>query len=1202
MPPADAGSTRIQLCGRLKADIDGRHVTPALRGRQGRILLAYLVLNRGRPVSRDELIAAIWPDSPPADPAAALRTQLSRLRGALGPGALAGRDAVELHLPESTWIDIEAAERAIITAGSAIKAADWKDAWVHAHIALNISGRPFLAGFDAPWVEEVRRELEELHLRARETIARAGIGLGGSELAGAERAARALIREAPFRESGYLLLMRALVASGNTAEALRAYDELRNLLAEELGSAPGAEVQNLHRRLLGGGEGGNGDGVEAAQAAPEAGGADTGGAPAETPTGDRSELPLPTWLVPRRRSPFVGRGAELGRLDGLWSETGSEGAPQIVFLGGDPGVGKTRLATEFAMRLHERGGGVLYGRADEEATAAFQPFVEALRHWVINAPASELERDLGPHAAALATLIPEIAVRVPGTPSSGAEVARERLFEAVSASLAAISARRPTLLVIDDLHWADAGSLLMLRHIARAPHRTALMILATYRETEPGDALAETLADLGREGLFERRHLPGLDAAEVRELIASIRGSAPEPGLAEAILEETGGNPFLVEALVNHISSSGGGRGLGRRRATIYASGVPDLVREAIDHRVGELGEDAAQVLEVASVIGSEFDSELLTEVSEMPGEDVIASLEAAVGAGLLADVPGTLDRYAFSHALFRQTVYAAVPRARRAALHRRMAEVLERQHGSDPGHVSELARHYAGAGPAGAPKALEYGVRAGAGALGALSFEKAIDHYTAALAALDASGSEDPKLRVELLLALGEAEWRGGEAESSRETFSSAARIARSIDDAEALARAALGFCGFGSEGAGSRQADATELLETALGAVPASVALRSRLELRLAEAARGAGEQERAERLSREGLALAEDSGDPDTLALALIGRWKASPGAGALEQRLAVSGRLAALVPELRDHDVEIQARFLRVLAALESADFAELDVAIADHARIAERMKQPADRLHSRAFMTMRSLMEGQFAAAEQLTAEVLELGAWAEVPDALEYSSLELVVLRWEQGRISETEELLRDLIGRRGQGQVWQSFLALLLAEAGRPREATEELEAVLAGGQGPDPGRQAAAAIAAVTVASLAVHEPVQAQYRELLPGAGGIVVGGSGAVYLGPVSHHLGVLAALDGKAGEAVGHLTDAVAVNQRAGALPWLARSRFELAAALVQRGGEGDSERAGALLADAGRTAEELGMASLLRKMGDFNVPPGPSIP
>lgn len=245
-----AGSTRVQLCGRLKVDVEGRHVTPHLRGRQGRVLLAFLVLNRSRAVSRDELIEAIWPGLAPADPPAALRTQLSRLRSALGEEALAGRDAVELRLPEDTWIDLEAAERAILDAETAMRREIFSEAWAHAHVSLNISGRPFLAGFEAPWVSDVRSELAELEMRSREMVARAGMGLGGSELAGAERAARALTRAAPFRETGYLLLMKALVASGNSAEALLTFDRLRKLLTEELATAPGAEVQALHQQLL----------------------------------------------------------------------------------------------------------------------------------------------------------------------------------------------------------------------------------------------------------------------------------------------------------------------------------------------------------------------------------------------------------------------------------------------------------------------------------------------------------------------------------------------------------------------------------------------------------------------------------------------------------------------------------------------------------------------------------------------------------------------------------------------------------------------------------------------------------------------------------------------------------------------------------------------------------------------------------------
>lgn len=231
-------------------DIGGRHVTPALRARQGRVLLAYLVLNRGRPISRNEMIEAIWPEEQPVDPAAALRTQLSRLRAALGTEALAGRDTVELRLPENVWVDVEAADATMRAARASLAAHAWEDAWSQAHVTLNIAGRPFLAGFEVAWARETREELRELELRAMEAIAEAGIGLGGSELDGARRSARALIRAAPYRESGYVSLMRALVASGNRAEALRTYDELRRLLADELGSAPGAEAQALHGKLL----------------------------------------------------------------------------------------------------------------------------------------------------------------------------------------------------------------------------------------------------------------------------------------------------------------------------------------------------------------------------------------------------------------------------------------------------------------------------------------------------------------------------------------------------------------------------------------------------------------------------------------------------------------------------------------------------------------------------------------------------------------------------------------------------------------------------------------------------------------------------------------------------------------------------------------------------------------------------------------
>ncbi len=1144
-------------------------------------------MNRGRPVSRDELISALWPQRPPADPSAALRTQLSRLRSALGSSALAGRDAVELQLPETTWVDIEAAENAIQAAEAALAVSGWKDAWAHGNVALNISSRPFLAGFDAPWVEEVRRELDELQSRARETIARAGIGLGGSELAGAERSARELVRTARFRESGYVLLMRALVASGNTAEALRAYEQLRHVLREELGTAPGAEIQALHRRLLTGRE------SEDEPPEPPAAAATPAGVPARAPQTAVADLPLPTWLVPARRSPFVGRTGEIDRLEDLWEETASAHR-QIVLLSGEPGMGKTRLATEFAQGVHDSAGaGVLYGRADEHGTLSYQPFVEALRHWAINTPAGELQTSLGPHAGVLAQLVPEVTIRLPEPPPIEAgELARDVLFDAVTSTLSQIASVRPTLLVIDDLHWADQGTLLMFRHLARAPHRSMLMVLATHRETEPSDALTETLADLGREQLFERVRLRGLGPTETAALISSIQGSEWGSELANTIHAETAGNPFLVEALVHHLTEHREAiaeLGAPSPREAIYAGGVPSLVREAVAHRAGELGSDVERVLEVASVVGREFESELLVEVSDLPADAVVAALEAAVTAGLLIDVPGTLDRYAFSHSLFRQTVYSDLPKARRIALHRQLAEALERRHGSDPRHVAELARHFSGAGPGAAPKALEYCVHAGAAALGAFSYEEAIEHYSKALVAIEMAASDDEGLRCEVLLALGEAEWRAGHVEQGRETFARASRIARATGDSGALGRAALGFCGDGWERFGVLDREAEQLLQGALEALPGDPVLRAKLTARLAQVV-CTEQPQRGEELGREAVSLARASRDASALAVALIGHWYALQRPDALEERQRLVGELLEVAETIRDRDLSLQTQTLRARNAAETGDIDGLGAAITEHAKLADQSKQPGQQLHSRAYRATRALIRGRFDEVETLAAEVIELGMLSQSPGALHYSAVELIVLRWEQGRIDEVEEALREIY-ERTEVPMWRCALAVLAVESDDPGTAKAELAALTgdeAAGIPFDENWLAAMTFISLTCAAIGDSARAAQLYEMLEPYRGRIAVVGAGAACIGPISHVLGLLAGARGDRDTAMALLEEAAERSRAAGSEPWLARANLRQGLILAQLGDEADKQRAEQLLDQARATAERLGMGRLLK--------------
>jgi len=241
---------RIQLCGRFVVELDGRRVERDLP-RQGRLLLAFLVLERGQPQTRDRLEAALWGAQPPPSAPDALTALVSKVRAAVGAEILQGRSELELRLPPGTVVDVELALASLHAAESACALGDWPRAWSSSLTTQCVAGRPFLVEHDGPdWVEERRRELDEALARGLECYSRACLGLGGTELAGAKRAARRLVRLAPLRESGHVLLMDALAAGGNPAEALVAYERLRVLLRDELGVPPGAAAQERHRELL----------------------------------------------------------------------------------------------------------------------------------------------------------------------------------------------------------------------------------------------------------------------------------------------------------------------------------------------------------------------------------------------------------------------------------------------------------------------------------------------------------------------------------------------------------------------------------------------------------------------------------------------------------------------------------------------------------------------------------------------------------------------------------------------------------------------------------------------------------------------------------------------------------------------------------------------------------------------------------------
>nr|MDP9238935.1 protein kinase [Chloroflexota bacterium] len=512
---------------------------------------------------------------------------------------------------------------------------------------------------------------------------------------------------------------------------------------------------------------------------------------------------------------FVGRGEEMEQLkdalDGALS-----GKAALIFVAGEPGIGKTRLAEEFAVYAGLRGAHVLSGRAYEGGSSLpYTPFVEALRQYTRSRPDGELRTQLGPGAPEVATLVSEIRARFPDiqeAPRLEPEAERLRLFESVTEFLRNASAAGPIVLHLDDLHWADKPSLLLLQHLAQRTARDRLLVLGAYRDVElaRGHPLSETLGALRRLPNYRRVLLRGLPQESVNDLLSAIdpseEGATRRQALAAALYHETEGNPFFIRETLAHLVETGkivheAGRWV-PRVTSVSELGIPEGVREVIGRRLSLLSDGCNSMLTLASTMTGGFSWDALKAINpDVPEAQLLDLLEEALAAQLIAERKEEgAGRYDFTHALIRQTLYEELSTPRRVLLHRQIGEALEKLYAANiEPHLAELAHHFYQAAPGGdVEKAIDYATRAGVRAIELYAWEEAAGHYERALQAMDLTGTADHQQRFDLLMRLGLAHESMGDFASARNIYERAARGAKAAGLAEQQALAVAQYAGW--------------------------------------------------------------------------------------------------------------------------------------------------------------------------------------------------------------------------------------------------------------------------------------------------------------------------------------------------------------------------------------------------------------------
>ncbi len=1143
-------------------------------------LLAMLLVHANEVVSADRLIDCLWGEAPPKSAGKLVQGYVSQLRRALtagrededvAGGAVLTRPSGYVLRIDPSQLDAERFRSLLDEARTALAEGAPDTASHMLRDALGLWRGPPLADFAyEAFAQDVIARLEELRLIGLEERIEADLALGRH--AGLVGELEALIAHHPLRERLRAQLMLALYRCDRQSEALQAYQDARRLLVEELGLEPSRRLRDLEQAIL---------------------------------RQDRSlELDRPARddrraSGRRRGGVFVGREDELAALlRALEDALAARG--RLLVIGGEPGIGKSRLAEELARTAVETGAAVLWGRCWEAGGAPpYWPWVQAIRSYAREADAARLRSDLGAGAAEIADVVAEVREQItdlsPSPPIDDPQAARFRLFDAIAAFLKRVARTKPLVIVLDDLHWADEGSLRLLEFVSRELAEAPLLLIGTYRDVELSrrHPLSQTLAELTRERLFERIVLRGLSREDGARFIEATCGTHPPPELVDAVHSQTEGNPLFVTEVVRLLTQEGEltPERLSAREG--WSLRIPEGVRDVIGRRLDRLSDHCNEALAVASIIGREFGLDQLDRLLDYSEDQLLQLLEEALAARVIEEVTGAVDRYQFTHSLIQETLADELSLTRRVRLHARVAEALEALYGPDSDqHAAELAHHFAQAQTLlGSDKLVRYSLAAGEAALATSAHEQALAHFERALAAkVDTEFDADTAAlyfgrgRAQLAaLPRYELEPASDSLRRAFDYYVQAGDISRAVSVAACPIPLSLGL----------GKTDFPELIARALNLVAADSREEGQL---LAQHAWYSGivlaDHREAQRAFERALSIARNQNDAAlerrSLAnAAWVDVWHFRP-----QECLAKGLRAIDLAGRAGDDQAEINARRSIVWALMASGEREQArDHTVAAFA-LAEKLR---DRwsLASAGFDNARlAVYEGDWEAARRMS----DVGATAQPrdPRALAMRALvEYEVGHFEAGG-AYTARLQEAAVGAPPGPIAEHVYMVGAIALGERIADSDERLTSGAATADAllslprlaPALAMAARAARALIAVQRNEI-EAAHQHYRAIEPQK-------RSACFIVPLTFDrlLALLAVTLGQIETALAHYEDGLAFCDRAGYRPEYAWTACDYAGALLVRDHPGDRERAAALHEAALATARELGMRPLIERILD----------